>query len=472
MVDKDLQKADGNKNVSKIGNLISITNKITGETKANNILLYAKHYFSLGLNVTCMSNHINEFNFFSKNVLKSPNHQWKNLLIQRQSISEFESYDWNNATGVGCMTGLDNICAIDIDSCSDYNFLEEALELLGLPKNYEWVVQSGSKNGFHIIIKVEKFDFLDETEVVTSFPPSDNYKHVFEKVELLWNTNLVLPPSIHNSGQTYEFVNCKIPTIPPFEFGQGRSKGNRSLNLLKFIDKYLDIEKRSYGNEYGEILFEFIPSNIPSNLSLENVANMTEGKITCVVNIETDCLPNAQSNRTGIQIEFPNIIKIAWILMDDKGKFLKRESELINFIGIKQTEAFSKNNLDVNLVKKISKEPTEVFKKFVADIKITSNIVVHNADLNFPIIKNQLQKYSLQDPFNNKRIICTMKETVHYCNIISPNNELKFPKLTELYEKLFKNKIEQRNNAESDALLTTRCFKELVNKKIIDLGNS
>ena len=65
-----------------------------------------------------------------------------------------------------------------------------------------------------------------------------------------------------------------------------------------------------------------------------------------------------------------------------------------------------------------------------------------------------------------------MKETVHYCNIVSASNELKFPKLTELYEKLFNYQIEQRHNAESDALLTAKCFKELVNKEIIDLGNS
>jgi DNA polymerase III epsilon subunit-like protein len=469
---KELQKTDGNKSVSKIGNLLSITNKITGDMKTNNILLFAKHYFSLGLNVTCMSNHINEFNFFSRHILKSPNHQWKHLLTQRQTLSEFESYDWNNATGVGCTTGLNNICAIDIDGCSDYNFLEDALEILGLPKNYEWVVQSGSKNGFHIIIQVEKFEFLDKNQVVTSFPPSDNYKHLFDKVEILWNTNLVLPPSIHNSGQTYEFVNCKIPTNPPMDIRQGTVGRKRVGNLLKFIDKFLDFEKISIGSGYGEILFEFIPPNIPSNLNQENIANLTDGEISCIVDITTDGLPKAQSNETGMQIEFPNVIQIAWILMDDKGNILKKESELINFIGIKQTEAFSINNIDINLVKKIGREPTEVYKKFVADVKISSNVVAHNADFDFPIIKNQLQKYFLQDPFKNKRIVCTMKETVHYCNIVSTTNELKFPKLTELYEKLFNYKIEQRNNAESDALLTAKCFKELVNKEIINLDNS
>jgi len=469
---KELQKTDGNKSVSKIGSLLNITNKITGDMKANNILLFAKHYFSLGLNVSCISNHINEFNFFNRNILKCPNHKWKHMLMERQSLDELESYQWDIATGVGFITGMDNLRCIDIDGCNDYDFLELALITLGLPSNYEWVIQTGSKNGFHIIVKVDKFSFLDERKVVTTFPPKDDYKHLFEKVEILWNTNSVLPPSIHNSGQTYEFINCKIPSNPPMDLRQGTVGRKRIGNLLKFIDKFLNFEKISIGSGYGEILFEFIPPNIPSNLNQENVANLTDGKISCVVDIETDGLPKAQNNGTGIQIEFPNVIQIAWILMDDKGNILKKESELINFIGIKQTEAFSISNIDVNLVKKIGREPTEVYKKFVADVKISSHVVAHNADFDVPIIKNQLQKYSLQDPFKNKRIVCTMKETVHYCDIVSVTNELKFPKLTELYEKLFNYKIEQRHNAESDALLTAKCFKELVNKEIIDLDNS
>ena len=62
-----------------------------------------------------------------------------------------------------------------------------------------------------------------------------------------------------------------------------------------------------------------------------------------------------------------------------------------------------------------------------------------------------------------------MKETIHFCNITTSTDELKFPRLFELYEKLFDYKIEQRHNAESDVLLTAKCYKELINKEIISL---
>lgn len=468
MDNKQIQKSDSNKSITQLGNLLHITNKLIGENKAKNIHLFAKHFFSLGLNVTCMSNHINEYNFFSRHILKSPNHRWKHLLTQKQTQEEFESYDWKNSTGVGCITGIESIRAIDLDGCNDYTFLEKVLETLGLPSNYEWVVQSGSKNGFHIIVRTEKFEYLNEKMVVTSFPPKSDYKHLLEKAEILWNTNLVLPPSIHNSGQTYEFLNCKIPEKLPEWVNHGenrRWKQKLRMGLLNFIDTFLDVEKSKIGEGYGEILFEFIPPNIPNNLIEGDLTKFSEGEISCIVDIETDGLPHTN----GAQVEFPNVIQIAWTLIDKKGNLLKKECELINFIGIKHTDAFSVNNIDINLVKKIGKEPTEVFKKFISDVKTSSFVVAHNADFDIPIIKNQLTKYSLQDPFKNKRIICTMKESVHYCNIISINNELKFPRLIDLYEKLFNYKIEQRHNAESDALLTTKCYKELVNIGVIKI---
>ncbi|MCX6231114.1 MAG: bifunctional DNA primase/polymerase [Bacteroidetes bacterium] len=473
MSDTNIQKNDNNNGLSNLGNLLKLTDKIISDDKNKKIKLFAKHYFSLGLNVTCISNHITEHNFFNKHILKTPDHKWKHLLTQSQSIEELESYDWENATGVGCITGIRKIRAIDLDGCSDYDFLEKVLESLGLPLNYEWVVQTGSKNGFHIIIRANKFDYLTEKMVVTTFPPNKKNRHLLEKAEILWNTNLVLPPSIHSSGKTYEFINCEIPTALPLEVGHGEKRYFRNWNLrlgiLNFIDTFLDVKKSYVGEGYGEILFEFIPPNMPSNLNDENILDIAEGEISCIVDIETDGLPKKVNKGEDFIIEYPNIIQIAWILLDKKGNLLKKESELINFIGIKQTEAYLINNIDINLVKRIGKDPVEVYKKFITDVKVSTNIVAHNSDFDIPIIKHQLLKYSLQVPFVNKRIVCTMKETVHFCNITTINDELKFPKLFELYEKLFNYKIEQRHNAESDVLLTAKCYKELVNQEIIKL---
>jgi DNA polymerase III epsilon subunit-like protein len=419
--------------------------------------LYARHYFNLGLNVTCISNHINEYNFYCRNILKTPNHKWKHFLTERQLINELDSYDWNNATGVGSVTGFQNVRVIDIDGCADYNFLDEVLNILGLPSNYEWVTNSGSKNGFHIFVSSNKFTYLSENQVVTTFPPKENYKHIFEKIEILWNTHVVLPPSIHNSGSSYSFLNCRYPKALP------KVVGNE--NISNIIEKYLEAEKKVIGRGYGEVLFEFIPPNIPSDLDEEDISQLLNKTVVCIIDIETDGLPKKNFN----SIDYPNVVQVAWLLMDTEGNIFKKESELINYPNIIYTEAFLINNIDINLVKRIGKKPEEVYRKLVNDIKISNYIVAHNVDFDIPIIRSQLKKYFMQDPFISKMTICTMKETINFCRIPNFDGQYKFPKLTELYKKLFDYEIEQRHNAESDVLLTAKCFKELLQKGIIEL---
>lgn len=423
--------------------------------------LFAKHYYSLGLNVTCIGNQLNEHNFYCRNILKTPNHKWKHLFENRQSEAEYMSYAWNHATGVGSVTGFEGIRVVDLDGCNDYNLLEEILDLLGLESSYEWVTMSGSKNGFHIFVVTEKFTSLSDEQVVTTFPPMLPYKHLFDKVEILWNTHVVLPPSIHNTGGKYSFLNCTYPTSLPQKIEQKK--------LGKLINKYLEAEKKVIGTRYGDVLVEFTPPNIPSNLDGDNFPKATGKKIICVVDIETDGLPKKKSFQAPHDVEYPNVVQIAWVLMDVDGTVYKKGSELINYPGIVWTEAFNVNNIDIDLVKRIGKTPSDAYKIFVSNVKAADYVVAHNVDFDIPIIRNQLSKYFVQDVFVNKRTVCTMKETAKFCGIIEDNGQYKYPKLSELYTKLFDYNIQQMHNAESDALLTAKCLKELITRGILQL---
>jgi len=424
--------------------------------------VYATHYYNLGLNVTCISNHLNEHNFYCRNILKNPNHKWKHLFKERQSKDEYRSYDWENATGLGTVTSeYYDIRVIDLDGCSNYEFLEEILKTLKLPVDYEWVCQSGSNNGYHIYVRCEKFDNLDEEHVVTTFPPLEKYKSKFDRLEILWNTHVVLPPSIHNSGGNYSFLSCKYPKSMPTVINIG--------SMSNLIDRYLKAEKKTIGKGYGDVLFEFIPPNLPNNIDNINNDLLLEKNIICIIDIETDGLPKTKNINGTEVVEYPNVIQIAWVLMDVDGIVYKKSSELLNFQGLKYTEAFEINKLNVEIIKKIGKNPSDVYKMLNSDLRISKYIAAHNSSFDIPIIKNELRKYSVPNIFGDKRIICTMKETIQYCSIDGLYGKLKNPKLTELYLKLFNYDIEQNHNAESDALITAKCLKELLARGIITI---
>ncbi len=101
----------------------------------NEIKLYAQHYFDLGLNTTCIVPYKSVGNFKEKNILKSPSGKWDHLTSQRQTLTEFDSYDWDNAVGTGIILGFEDIIAIDIDGCVDFELVEAILCELKLPPN-------------------------------------------------------------------------------------------------------------------------------------------------------------------------------------------------------------------------------------------------------------------------------------------------------------------------------------------------
>jgi hypothetical protein len=217
----------------------------------NDILNYANHYYNLGLNITCICRYLNENNLYYKNLLKSPIHKWKHLIEIRQSNYELESYDWSNSVGVGSVTGYNDLRVIDIDGCTDINFLNCLLDKLGLPYDYEWIVVSGSNDGFHIFYYSDKFSYLKNNQNVTTFPPKIEYEKFVKKIEFLWETHVVLPPSLHISGNKYRFLNCIKPISLPLTINKNR--------ISKLISEYLVTNKVSILTDYGVELVEFKP---------------------------------------------------------------------------------------------------------------------------------------------------------------------------------------------------------------------
>ena len=203
----------------------------------------AQHYYNLGLNITSISDSIVSYNQFAKNISKAPSSPWKHLSKKRQSKKELNSLKWERSIGVGCITGYKNLIAIDIDNCVNINILKNILQCLGLSEDYEWVSISGSQKGFHIIIRVTKFPNLDTDEVVSTYSSNKIFINDFEKIELLWKTHVVLPPSKHKSGGYYQFLNG-IPQNSP-----------KIIDLSKIqnlIDLFLDRSSEIIGKSYNE----------------------------------------------------------------------------------------------------------------------------------------------------------------------------------------------------------------------------
>jgi 2-polyprenyl-3-methyl-5-hydroxy-6-metoxy-1,4-benzoquinol methylase len=194
----------------------------------NKLKIWACYYYhQMGFNITHIVPTILEYSshpfsleqtphLFKKNPYKSSANKRDNFDVIRQNYSDVESFDWVNAKGIGTVTGLNSLRALDFDNCTDIEFIKLALSILELPLDYEWVVNTGSKNGFHIIFYSDAlYEFPCYKTRIRFFKSNNEYSSKFKKLDLIWKNHLILPPSLHHSGNKYEFVFTDCPLEKP-----------------------------------------------------------------------------------------------------------------------------------------------------------------------------------------------------------------------------------------------------------------
>lgn len=161
----------------------------------------AKFYHSLGANVV------------PGNGKKANLAEWKQYTTERQaSIEVFDC--WHRATGLAIVNGIGDFRSIDFDDVTDIEIIYKALDLLQLPRDYPWLVRSGSGTGFHIWIRAAfdlPFPFSDDSVIKL---PSKSGE--FDHLELRWKDCVTAaPPTKHNDTHwLYRWVN-NDPTDGP-----------------------------------------------------------------------------------------------------------------------------------------------------------------------------------------------------------------------------------------------------------------
>lgn len=223
-------------------------------------------YNIMGMNITQIKGHNDLYSSYhsSSDSFKNPiDLGWREYLIKQQSNDYLSTLSWDDKTGIGLVCGYNNIRAIDIDGLGCFencdndfwrnprnvpnnkfdSFIEYCLHLLNLPKDYKWVVRSGSGDGIHIIFKCEDVEELKLN--VSAFPSKkvnenlepmfsryggflgfDYKKNVeldFDKLELYWKGHLASYPSIGKNFDSvpygpykYQFINTN-DTFPSDE---------------------------------------------------------------------------------------------------------------------------------------------------------------------------------------------------------------------------------------------------------------
>jgi DNA polymerase III epsilon subunit-like protein len=176
---------------------------------------------------------------------------------------------------------------------------------------------------------------------------------------------------------------------------------------------------------------------------------------------------------------WPHIVQFSYIIFDTETNTIVKLKDCI--IKVLDSLVISE---DASKIHGITNEMTEkgvnlndALKEFFDSLRNVHLLVGHNIEFDINMLYIELlriiyyqenissYKFDLHLLTNYKNIYCTMKESIELCNIkmISKLGKeyKKFPKLSELHEKLFGIIPKNLHNSLIDILITLRCFMKL-----------
>jgi DNA polymerase III epsilon subunit-like protein len=429
--------------------------------------LYANYYFNFDFNVTCITGKQTTTNILHKNLFKAPSHKWEHLRNARQSISDLRSYDWEQAVGLGVVLGYNRLRALDIDGCEDFTLIDDFLEILNFPSNYKWLIQSGSKKGFHILFYSDNHKFNVLKNKVKAFKSNSNFKMIFKHIELRWIGHLVLPPSLHTSTMHYQFLNG-IPLEAPSEIAlenlYGLLKKYCSGKSLKkdeeteevrddsgvYIEEDEEIEEvRDDSGVYIEEDEEIEEVRDDSGVYIEEDEEIEEVRDDSGVYIdiykepyylffdtETTGLPkNWKAPVTDLN-NWPRLVQLAFLYYDSNGTKISGGDFIIKPEGFTiPIDASRIHGISTEKALREGQSITSVLQHFNALIEQASYLVAHNMSFDEKIVGSEFLRNGMQNSIPSKNKICTMEKSTNFCAIDGPYG-YKWPKLSELHYKL------------------------------------
>ena len=210
------------------------------------------------------------------------------------------------------------------------------------------------------------------------------------------------------------------------------------------------------------------------------------------IDTETNGLPlNKYAPYTSTEI-WPHILQISWQIVElgqlNKLTVLKEEDHFLTLRSAWNKDAEHVHQIPESIIGKFGKDPAVVLANLYKDIYICDYIVGHNLSFDKNVILSEVQRIYVTGNFLvspskfwfKKQEVCTMKLTKSFCNIkFKDSNDNKFPKLNELYLKLFNIEYDisgaNLHNSKHDVSCLVSCFKEIIKRDdpaFVELLNS
>lgn len=165
---------------------------------------------------------------------------------------------------------------------------------------------------------------------------------------------------------------------------------------------------------------------------------------------------------------WPRMVQLAYLLYSADGDLLAGGDYIVRPEGFTIPEVSSQiHGISTERALQEGVPLKDVLLSFLEMMKQSTCLVAHNISFDEKIVGAELLRCGMPNDLMAKQRFCTMQSATNYCAIKGPYG-YKWPRLSELHQKLFGCDFEEAHNAAVDIEATAKCFWELRKRGLIN----
>lgn len=191
-----------------------------------------------------------------------------------------------------------------------------------------------------------------------------------------------------------------------------------------------------------------------------------------VFDTETTGLPESRNTSILETEKWPYIVQISWVMYDtESGDYVIADHIIDCGVDIPQ-ESVNIHGISKKISERKGEKLWDIMNKFdealiQCDIVIGHNISFDKRVYMVEAIRNKRKQYFTRNGVR-KPEYCTMKKSKEFCNIVKTSSKgetyLKYPRLSELHDKMFGFIPKGTHDSMADVLICLRCYGMLEGK--------
>ncbi len=167
--------------------------------------------------------------------------------------------------------------------------------------------------------------------------------------------------------------------------------------------------------------------------------------------------------------QWPRMVQLAWLMFDEKRVKIDEGNLIIKPEGFEIPKAATDvHGITTEMALEKGTDLKAVLDVFKKQLDKAIFLVGHNLSFDRKILRGELIRKGVEYDSSKKIKICTMFSSTKYCELPGKFG-YKWPKLEELYFKLFEKDFKDAHDALVDIKTTAKCFWKLVDIGVIKI---